>query len=478
MSIMTHLSRMPRNARGGVCPGRLPMPVTRRGMLEASAAGFAWTAFSGLAAGRAAASTQGGVARTVEPRATSVIFLFMDGGVSHVDTFDPKPELTRRDGQPSVVGPGRPWVKSPWRFARYGQSGIAVSELFPHIATCVDDIAVVRSMKAALPIHSAGNLFLHTGHSIAGRPSIGSWVSYGLGSENENLPSYVVLSFGHHPPGGSEVFCSGFLPAAHEPTLLRAEGVPIENIVPADARALQQAKLALMTSEDSSFSARLGGNAAVEDAIHNDELAARMQLLVPDVLDESRESKATRALYGLDDPERHTQLYARQCLRARRLVESGVRFVQVNCPPGRGSGVWDQHDGLKLHHERNARHTDRPIAGLIKDLKQRGLLDTTLVVWAGEFGRTPHAPKPDGRDHHPEAFTVFLAGGGIKGGTVHGATDDFGVQVVDNVCTVHDLHATILELLGHDHERLTYRYSGRDFRLTDVHGHVIKAILA
>ena len=292
------------------------------------------------------------------------------------------------------------------------------------------------------------------------------------------MPGYVVLSFGHHPPGGSEVFASGFLSAQHEPTMLRVEGTPIENIVPADPRALQQAKLDLLSAEDSAFSARLAGHEAVESAIHNYELAARMQLLVPDVLDESRESRAVRDLYGLDDPDLHTRLYARQCLRARRLVEAGVRFVQVNCPPGRGSGVWDQHDGLKKEHEKNARHTDRAIAGLIKDLKQRGLLESTLIVWVGEFGRTPHAPKPDGRDHHPEGFTVFLAGGGVKGGSVIGATDEFGVNAVENVCDMHDLHATILHLAGLDHERLTYRYSGRDFRLTDVKGNVIREVLA
>ncbi|HEX3656882.1 MAG TPA: DUF1501 domain-containing protein [Pirellulales bacterium] len=474
---MTLNPRSPIHAAGCGCSGRLPVPVSRRDMLKASATGFAWTAFSALAQDRAVASSIAPSGPHFEPRAKSVIFMFMDGGVSHVDTFDPKPELTKRDGQPFATGAGRKWVKSPWKFAQHGQCGAWVSELFPHIATCVDDMAIIRSMKADLPIHSAGNLFLHSGHSQAGRPSIGSWVTYGLGTENQNLPGYVVLSFGHYPLGGSEVFASGFLPAAHEPTMLRSEGVPIENIVPADA-PLQRAKLGLLASADRGFSARLGGSEAVESAIHNYELAARMQLLVPDVLDESGETKATRELYGLDDAESHARLYARQCLRARRLVEAGVRFVQINCPPGRASGVWDQHDGLKLHHEKNARHTDRAIAALIKDLKLRGLLDTTLIVWAGEFGRTPHAPKPDGRDHHPEGFSVFLAGGGVKGGTIHGATDEFGVHAVENVCDMHDLHATILHLLGLDHKRLTYRYSGRDYRLTDVHGRVIQGIIA
>ncbi len=460
------------------CPGHAAAPLTRRGLLKAGATGFGWTALAALIQDPAFAASPALPKPHFTPRARSVIFLFMDGGVSHVDTFDPKPELTRRDGQPSTVNPGRKWVKSPWKFSQYGESGMWVSELFPHIASCADDLTVIRSMKADLPIHSTGNLFLHTGHNLAGRPSLGSWISYGLGTENANLPGYVVLGFGHLPPGGSEVFASGFLPALHEPTMIRAEGRPLENIAPADPLPLQNAKLDLFAAQDADFSARLAGNEAVESAIRNYELAARMQMLVPDVLDEAHESKPIRDLYGLDDPDLHTRLYAKQCLRARRLVESGVRFVQVNCPPGRGSGVWDQHDALKKEHEKNARHTDRAIAALIKDLKQRGLLESTLIVWAGEFGRTPHAPKPDGRDHHTEGFTVFLAGGGVKGGTVYGATDEFGVNAVENVCDMHDLHATILHLAGLDHERLTYRYSGRDFRLTDVHGNVIKGVLA
>ncbi|WP_395744105.1 DUF1501 domain-containing protein [Prosthecobacter sp.] len=457
-------------------PGR---PLTRRSLLQSSATSFGWLAFSALQqqqrASAAGAFTQG---PHFAPRAKSVIFLFMDGGVSHVDTFDPKPELTKRDGEPSTVNKSRKWVKSPWAFAQHGQSGAWVSELFPQIATCVDDLAIVRSMKADLPIHSTGNFKLHTGHNLAGRPSLGSWAAYGLGTENENLPGYIVLSFGHLPAGGSEVISNGFLPSSHAPTLLRAEGAPIENIVPADPAALQRTKLDLLRGQDTDFAAQLGGSEAVESAIRNHELAARMQMLVPDVLDESRETKATRELYGMDDADPHTRLYARQCLRARRLVEAGVRFIQVNCPPGRPSGVWDQHDGLKKEHEKNARHTDRAIAALIKDLGQRGLLDTTLIVWAGEFGRTPHAPKPDGRDHHPEGFSVFLAGGGVKGGVVHGATDEFGINAVEDVCDLHDLHATILHLLGLDHERLTFRTSGRDFRLTDVAGRVIRKILA
>lgn len=401
----------------------------------------------------------------------------MDGGVSHVDSFDPKPDLAKHEGEPWSGDPSRKWVKSPWKFQQHGQCGTPVSELFPHIASCIDDIAVIRSMKADLPIHSTGVLLLHTGHNLAGRPSLGSWVNYGLGTENENLPGYVVLSFGHVPVGGMEAFASGFLPSSHEPTIMRAEGEPIENLQGIGPSAIQLAKLDLLKEQDSSFAAQLGGDSSVESAIRNYELAAKMQILVPDVLDDARETQATRDLYGLDDPDPNTKLYARQCLRARRLVEAGVRFIQINCPYGLSNGTWDQHGGLKAGHEKNAKQTDRAVAGLIKDLKQRGMLDSTLIVWAGEFGRTPHAPGPDGRDHHPEGFSVFLAGGGARGGVVHGATDQFGVHAVENICDMHDLHATILHLCGIDHERLTFRSAGRDFRLTDVKGKVIRAVV-
>jgi hypothetical protein len=444
-------------------------------MLQRSAAGFGWLALAGLAQERAFGAT----ARPPRAgKAKNIIFLFMDGGVSHVDSFDPKPALAIRDGEPWSGDPRRKWLRSPWRFARHGQSGMWVSELFPEIAACADDIAVIRSMKADLPIHSTGVLYLHTGHNLAGRPSLGSWMSYGLGSENQNLPGYVVLTFGHVPVGGMEALGSGFLPAKFEPTLIRADGAPIENLVPADSPAQQQAKLRFLRQEDEQFAAALGGNETVESAVRNYELAARMQSLVPDVLDESRESKTIRDLYGLDDPDLNTRLYARQCLRARRLVENGVRFVQVNCPYGQSNGTWDQHGNLKKGHERNAHQTDRAVAGLIRDLKQRGLLESTLILWAGEFGRTPHAPGRDGRDHHPEGFSVFLAGGGVKGGVVHGATDDFGVNAVENVTTMHDLHATILHLAGLDHEKLTFRFAGRDFRLTDVSGNVVQEIVS
>ncbi len=467
------MNRTPSNATN--CPGQIARPLSRREMLRASATGFGAVALSALTQQRTFGSIH---APSFSPKAKSVIFLFMDGGVSHVDTFDPKPALEKHAGKPWKDGNTSHWQRSPWKFAQHGQSGTWVSELFPNIAACADDIAVIRSMKADLPLHASGVIFLHTGHNLTGRPSLGSWMSYGLGSENQNLPGYAVLSFGHVPVGGMEAMGSGFLPASHEATIIRADGTPIENIVPASTPALQRTKLDFLRAQDGEFAARLGGNDIVESAVRNYELAARMQSLVPDVLDETREPKSVRDLYGLDASDLNTRLYARQCLRARRLVESGVRFIQVNCPYGLSNGTWDQHGGLKAGHEKNARQTDRAVAALICDLKQRGLLESTLILWAGEFGRTPYAPGPDGRDHHPEGFSVFLAGGGIRGGVVHGATDEFGFHAVDNVCDMHDLHATILHLVGLDHERLTFRHAGRDFRLTDVSGNVIKAVLA
>jgi hypothetical protein len=333
-------------------------------------------------------------------------------------------------------------------------------------------------MKADLPLHSTGVLRLHTGMNNAGRPSLGSWVTYGLGSENQNLPGFIVLSFGVVPCGGLENFSNGFLPANHQATLLKADGTPIDNIQPGDKDTrVQQVKLALARDQDEAFSRTLGGDEEVDAAIRNYEMACRMQLLVPDVLDLARETAATQRLYGIDSNVPTKRLYGIQCLRARRLIETGVRFVEVTCPPGASNGAWDQHGDLKKGHEKNALDTDQAIAGLLTDLKLRGLLDDTLVMWAGEFGRTPHSAGRDGRDHHPEGFSVWLAGGGIRGGSVYGATDDLGMQAVENVCTIHDLHATILYLLGLDHKRLTFRSGGRDFRLTDVHGRIVKEII-
>lgn len=469
------------------CPGRLSLPMSRRQMLAASGNGFGLVALSALMAEQTSAASASTMAsaRHHPARAKNVIFLFMDGGVSHVDSFDPKPKLEELDGKaftesknPTANG-NRLWLKSPWTFQKYGECGMPVSSLFPHIATCADDLAVVRSMKADLPIHSTGVLRLHTGSNNAGRPSLGSWVTYGLGSENRNLPGFVVLSFGVVPCGGLENYSNGFLPASNQASLFRADGTPIENIVPADKnQRIQQAKLALLRQQDESFSQSLGVDDTIESAITNYEMAYRMQSLVPDVLDLSRETEATQKLYGLDSTVPSKRLYGVQCLRARKLIESGVRFVEITCPPGASNGTWDQHGDLKNGHQKNALDTDQAIAGLIQDLKQRGLFDETLIVWAGEFGRTPHSAGRDGRDHHPEGFTIWMAGGGTKGGTILGATDELGMHSVENICTFFDMHATILHLLGLDHERLTFRFGGRDMRLTDVHGEVIRPILA
>jgi len=476
------------------CPGQRAAPVTRREMLRASASGFGMLALSGLMAEYAPAAPSAPAARRSDlllptphfgPRAKNVIFCFMDGGVSHVDSFDPKSKLTELDGKPftesknPTANGNRQWLKSPWAFQPRGNSGLPVSDLFPHISTCADDLAVIRSMKADLPLHSTGVLWLHTGANNAGRPSLGAWVNYGLGSENRNLPGFVVLSFGVVPCGGLETYSSGFLPASQQASLFQADGTPIDNIQPADKdQRVQQAKLALLRGQDADFSRSLGVDDAVESAIRNYEMAYRMQSLVPDVLDPARETEATQKLYGIDSTIPSKRLYGIQCLRARRLVEAGVRFVEITCPPGASNGTWDQHGDLKKGHEKNALDTDQAIAGLIKDLKARGLFEETLIVWAGEFGRTPHSSGRDGRDHHPEGFSVWLAGGGVKGGTIYGATDELGMHAVENVCDIHDLHATILHLLGLDHERLTFRFSGRDYRLTDVHGHVVKEIVA
>ncbi len=470
------------------CPGFRARPVSRREMLATAANGFGMVALSALMADGVRANSPVDVTaarRHFPVKAKNVIFCFMDGGVSHVDSFDPKPKLDELDGKPftesknPTANGNRQWLKSPWTFQKYGQSGMPISSLFPHTARCADDLAVIRSMKADLPIHSTGVLRLHTGSNNAGKPSLGSWVNYGLGSENRNLPGFVVLSFGVVPCGGLENFSNGFLPASHQASQFQADGTPIHNIQPADKdRRLQQAKLALLRSQDESFSRSLGTEDSIESAIQNYEMAYRMQSLVPDVLDLSRETEATQKLYGLDSKAPSQKLYGIQCLRARRLIESGVRFVEITCPPGASNGTWDQHGALKQGHEKNALDTDQAIAGLIHDLKQRGLFDETLIVWAGEFGRTPHSSGRDGRDHHPEGFSVWLAGGGTKGGTIYGATDELGMHAVENVSTFHDLHATILHLLGLDHERLTYRHAGRDFRLTDVHGNAIREVIA
>jgi len=420
-------------------------------------------------------------------KATSVIFLYMDGGPSQVDTFDPKPRLDKEDGQPiRMKAPPTQFIphdtvpkvmRSPWQFKPRGKSGIPVSDLFPEVAECVDDLCVVRSMVANFPEHANANLFLHTGFSQQGRPSLGAWVTYGLGSVCQDLPGYIVLKGGQIPAGGPDNFHCGFLPAAYQGSIFRDPVAPVANLQRSEASPdLQRDKLDLLQRLDRSVLGRVGHDDRIEAAIANYELAFRMQAAVPGLLDIAGESAATRKLYGLDDDA--TRPYGTQCLLARRLVERGVRFVEVTPPAVVGANRWDQHDKLKDGHEKMARATDRPVAALLKDLKSRGLLDRTLVVWGGEFGRTPVAQGTStGRDHNPYGFTMWLAGGGIKGGMIHGATDDYGFHAIANKVEIHDLHATMLHLLGIDHKRLTYRFGGRDMRLTDVHGEVVREIL-
>jgi hypothetical protein len=476
------------------CQSFRPKPVNRRQMLLQCANGFGALALSALMTDRAFGE---GLKPEHDipgdplaprlphdaPRAKNVIFLFMDGGPSQVDTFDPKPRLDREHGEkirmkvpPTQFDDVGTVLKSPWKFRQYGQSGTPVSDLFPHVAQCVDDLAIVRSMTSEFSEHTNANYFIHSGSGIQGRPSVGAWVTYGLGSECRNLPGFVVLNSGMIPPGGLDCFNSGFLPASFQGSLFGGGEAPLADIRRAEpSDILQQNKLALLRKLDAGVLGRIGKVDMLESAIGNYELAFRMQSAVPDLVDLSGESKATMELYGIDD--KATEIYGRECLLARRMVERGVRFVELLCQ-NLGHDRWDQHSNLEAGHRDNARAVDRPIAGLLKDLKSRGLLDETLVVWAGEFGRTPMAQGKNGRDHNPFGYTIWLAGGGIRGGTIFGATDDYGYYAVEDKREMHDLHATVLYLLGVDHKRLTYRFSGRDIRLTDVYGEVIEEILA
>ncbi len=420
-----------------------------------------------------------------EAKAKSVIFLYMDGGPSQVDTFDPKPRLTQENGkpfgmkmEPTQFNNNGATLGSLWDFKNHGQSGIPISSLFPNIAKHADELCVVRSMVAQFSEHTNANYFLHTGLGLAGRPSMGSWFTYGLGSENQNLPGFVVINGGLIPPGGLDNFNSGFLPASYQGSIFQPKDPPVANIRPREKSIEEQSrKLSLMRSLDKYALDRYGRVDDLESAIANYELAFKMQTATPELMDFSTEPESSRKLYGLDSDYNPTKIFAQECLLARRLVERGVRFIELTCPSV-GGDRWDQHGNLKDGHENNSRAVDQPIAGLISDLKSRGLLDQTLIVWAGEFGRTPFAQGSNGRDHNPFGFTIWMAGGGVKGGTTYGATDDYGYKAVENRVEVYDLHATMLHLCGIDHKRLTYRFSGRDMRLTDVHGEVIQPLLA
>ena len=461
-------------------------------MLRQAASGFGGVALLALLGDKAFGGDALKAINSLAPRqphfkarARNVIFLYMDGGPSQVDTFDPKPRLTREHGQPfkmkmepTQFNNNGSTLGSPWEFRRYGHSGLPVSDLFPFVGECADDLCVIRSMVSNFSEHTNANYFLHTGLGLVGRPSMGAWTSYGLGSENQNLPGFVVLNGGLIPPGGLENFGSGFLPATFQGSVFRAAAQPVANIQPTEARSeLQQRKLALLRKLDAGVIERAGHDDQMESAIANYELAFRMQSAVPELMAITGESEVTRKLYGLDAEYPQTRTFGLQCLIARRLVERGVRFIELTCPSN-GGDRWDQHVKLKTGHENNARAVDQPIAGLLRDLKARGLLDHTLVVWAGEFGRTPFAQGADGRDHNPFGFSIWMAGGGVKGGMAYGATDEYGYKAIENKVHLHDFHATMLHLLGIDHEKLTVRYSGRDMRLTDVFGEVVKGILA
>ncbi|MCA9142371.1 MAG: DUF1501 domain-containing protein [Planctomycetaceae bacterium] len=461
--------------------------VSRRQLLRTSAIGFGNLALAAML-GREASAANPLAPRPTHfaARAKRVIFLFMKGGPSHLDTFDYKPQLQKDDGKelpfdkPRVqFAPTGNLLASPWRFRKYGQSGIEVSDLFPNVAECVDDLCILNSLHGTNAAHGGALLKLHTGSDTFVRPSMGAWVTYGLGTENDNLPGFVTIcpTLAH---GGVNNWGSAFLPAHCQGVPLGVASKPssdaqvkyIQN--PQWTRDLQRKQLDMLAKINRDHLATAGPNSELEARISSFELAFRMQSEVPEIQSIADETDATKRLYGLD--EKVTEDFGRQCLLARRFAERGVRFIQVTHSDT--NVQWDQHGNLREGHAKNALEVDRPIAGLLKDLKQRGLLEDTLVMWGGEFGRTPVAQGKDGRDHNPEGFTMWMAGGGVKAGFKYGATDDYGYYAVENKMHIHDLHATLLHLMGIDHLRLTHRYAGRDFRLTDVAGHVHKGIMA
>jgi len=476
------------------------LPVTRRDFLRRSGMGFGALALAGVMsdAGLLAADRRdqpGGSLSPLAPKkphfpakAKRVVHLFMNGGPSHVDTFDPKPMLAKYAGKPLPIPNLRTERRtgaafpSPYRFARHGKSGIEVSEIFPHVASCIDDICVIRSMHADVPNHEPSLMLMNCGEARLIRPSFGSWVTYGLGSENQNLPGFIAMCPGGYPIQETQNWQSAFLPGVFQGTYIDTRHTDVEKLIEhvrnnAVSLAEQRRQLDLLRDLNERHQKKRQTDAQLEARIQSFELAYRMQIDASDAFDVSREPRHVREMYG-------PGVQGRQMLITRRLLERGVRFVQV----WHGAGQpWDSHDDLEVNHRRLARECDQAIGALLKDLKQRGMLDDTLVIWGGEFGRTPtvelptpgaNAGKINGRDHNHWGFTVWLAGGGVKGGYVHGATDEFGFRAEEDKVHVHDLHATLLHLLGFDHERLTYRHAGRDFRLTDVHGSVVKEILA
>jgi hypothetical protein len=449
-------------------------------MLQTTACGFGYLALTDLLS-RAYAAETGGETGNERPhyesplkpkaphfpaRAKRVIFLFMQGAPSHVDTFDYKPQLFAADGK--SVG-GRKILAPLWKFKPYGKSGLPISDLFPHIAQHADDLCLINSMNCDQPAHPQATIQLHTGSVRFVRPSMGSWIVYGLGSPNQNLPGFITIN----PPaavGGAQNYGAGFLPAAYQGTAITGDARALPNITPAVASSLQRKQIDLVQSMNRDMLRRSGDNPQIEGIIESYELGFRMQSTVPDVMDISKESKKTQELYGVGQDG--TDTFGRQCLMARRFAEAGVRFIEI------AHTGWDQHQALQAKHSANAKSVDQPIAALLSDLKQRNMLDDTLIIWGGEFGRTPTAQNRDGRDHNNRGYTMWLAGGGVKGGMRYGATDELGARAETDKVHVHDLHATLLALLGLDHERLTYRYAGRDFRLTETFGNVVKPIMS
>jgi hypothetical protein len=483
------MPRLPRSSD----PSHLPPVLTRRDLLFRAGGGFGGLALSALLAREAGAAPEGGVnpvAPRVPPlpaRARSVIFLFMVGGPSHIETFDPKPEVTRLTGQQmplefggitsQFIRPGTPLMGSLWEFKKHGRSGIEVSDLLPHIATCVDDLAVIRSCYSESFIHAPAMYQLSCGRALGGHPSLGSWVTYGLGSVSDNLPAFCVLTQPEGlPEGGAPMWDSAYLPAAYQGTVLRNGRSPVLHLTPpAERGPAQQERLRRFVREANEESLSAGGS-ELAARIAAYELAFRMQQHAPEAVDLRRETAETRRLYGMDEPD--TTEFGTRCLLARRLVERGVRFVQLYSGGGPVSTQWDAHDNVHTNHTRLARWTDKPIAGLLKDLKRRGLLDSTLVIWGSEFGRTPVTQNGRGRDHNPAGYTMWMAGGGVKGGVIHGATDAMGHRAVRDPVHPRDFHATILHLLGLDPMRLAVLHNGRHERLTDFGGEVIRPILA
>ena len=469
-----------------------PPAKSRRQLLRDTATGFGGLALAALMGEEARAASTPGNADSdplaprsphFAPRAKRVIFLFMHGGPSQMDTFDYKPLLQRDHGKPLPFA--RPNVvssetfnllKSPWEFKQYGESGMWVSELFPEVASIVDDLCFINSMHGSNSRHGGALLELHTGSDTFVRPSMGSWITYGLGTENANMPGFLTIG-PTQSHGGANNYSPAFLPAPYGGTAVGSVGIPArESKIPfitneETPRDIQRMEIDFLQRMNRDQIAETGPDRHLEGRIESFELAFRMQAEAPEIQDLSGESKATLRMYGIDNPV--SEDFGRQCLMARRFSEAGVRFVQCS-----HTYKWDQHNNLHRDHSRNASEVDKPIAALIRDLKARGLLKDTLVVWGGEFGRTSTAQGADGRDHNPEAFTYWLAGGGVRPGLRYGLTDDYGYYAIENKVHFHDLHATILHLLGLDHKQLTYRYAGRDFRLTDVHGEVVQGILA